>query len=220
LLRPGLLKGVAVLVAGPSEAHAGRALGVEVGETCTALEASVSTCSPHLDLADVDGEAALQADIAAAVEGTGGLDMLAVDGASLFSDGLARGGSGHLALRACVDGAWNVTRAAVNHAFLTPAVAVQQSAEHPDDGPAAPRGGRIVYLAPAPDTGEHAPAACAGLENLARTLSVEWARYGITTVTIAPGAGTGAGEVATLVAYLASPAGAYFSGCLLDLRGP
>jgi hypothetical protein len=26
------------------------------------------------------------------------------------------------------------------------------------------------------------------------------------------------GEVAALSAYLASPAGAYFSGCLLDLR--
>jgi hypothetical protein len=38
-------------------------------------------------------------------------------------------------------------------------------------------------------------------------------------VTIAPGTETGAGEVAALSAYLASPAGAYFSGCLLDLRG-
>ncbi len=41
----------------------------------------------------------------------------------------------------------------------------------------------------------------------------------ITAVTIAPGAATTAGEVAALTAYLASPAGAYFSGCLLDLRG-
>ncbi|HXO18740.1 MAG TPA: hypothetical protein VOA87_02320, partial [Thermoanaerobaculia bacterium] len=81
-------------------------------------------------------------------------------------------------------------------------------------------GGRIVYLAPAADTGEHAGAARAGLENLARTLSVEWARHAITAVTIAPGSATTAGEVARLVAYLASPAGAYFSGCLLDLRGP
>jgi NAD(P)-dependent dehydrogenase (short-subunit alcohol dehydrogenase family) len=102
-----------------------------------------------------------------------------------------------------VDAAWNATRAVVNGAFL-PAAA----------------GGRIVYLAPAPNGGEHAPAAGAGLENLARTLSIEWARHGITTVTIAPGVQTPAGEVAALTAYLASPAGAYFSGCLLDLRGP
>ncbi len=83
-----------------------------------------------------------------------------------------------------------------------------------------PKAGRIVYLAPAPDAGAPAPAACAGLENLARTLSIEWARHGITTVTVAPGVRTTAGEVAALTAYLASPAGAYFSGCLLDLRGP
>ena len=68
------------------------------------------------------------------------------------------------------------------------------------------------------DSAEHADAACAGLENLARTLSIEWARHGITPVTIAPGA-SAMGEAAALVAYLASPAGAYFSGCLLDLPG-
>src|ERR671934_252664 len=47
----------------------------------------------------------------------------------------------------------------------------------------------------------------AGLENLARTLSIEWARHAVTTVAIAPGASTSAGELAALVAYLASPAG-------------
>jgi NAD(P)-dependent dehydrogenase (short-subunit alcohol dehydrogenase family) len=99
-----------------------------------------------------------------------------------------------------------VTRAVVNRAFLL--------AER------SPPSGRIVYLAPASDAGEHAGAARAGLENLARTLSIEWARHGITLVTIAPGEATAAGEVAALCAYLASPAGAYFSGCLLDLRGP
>jgi NAD(P)-dependent dehydrogenase (short-subunit alcohol dehydrogenase family) len=135
-----------------------------------------------------------------------------VDGAGLFALALAQGSDGHAALRACVDATWNATRAVVNHAFL---VAPGGDEERP-----AGRGGRIVYLAPSADAGEHAEAACAGLENLARTLSIEWARYGITTVTIAPGAQTPAGEVAALTAYLASPAGAYFSGCLLDLRGP
>jgi NAD(P)-dependent dehydrogenase (short-subunit alcohol dehydrogenase family) len=77
-----------------------------------------------------------------------------------------------------------------------------------------------VYLAPSPAAGPQADAARAGLENLGRTLSTEWARYGITLVTIAPGETTATGEVAALCAYLASPAGAYFSGCLLDLRGP
>ena len=81
------------------------------------------------------------------------------------------------------------------------------------------RAGRIVFVAPAPSAGEHAEAARAGLENLARTLSIEWARRRVTAVAIAPGDRTAAGEVAALIAYLASPAGAYFSGCLLDLRG-
>ena len=60
-----------------------------------------------------------------------------------------------------------------------------------------------------------ARAARAGLENLARTLSIEWSRHAITTVAIAPAPDTDAGELAALCAYLASPAGAYFSGCLL-----
>jgi NAD(P)-dependent dehydrogenase (short-subunit alcohol dehydrogenase family) len=111
-----------------------------------------------------------------------------------------------VALRACLDATWNVTRAVVTHAFLPAG--------------SSPPAGRIVYLAPAPSAGAQADAARAGLENLGRTLSIEWARHGITLITIAPGGATAAGEVAALTAYLASPAGAYFSGCLLDLRGP
>ena len=64
----------------------------------------------------------------------------------------------------------------------------------------------------------HAEAARAGLENLARTLSIEWARLGIRPVAIHPGTETPAGEVAELAAFLASPAGAYYSGCRFDLR--
>ncbi len=197
-LRPGLLKEVSVLLAVPPGPPSGRALGAAVSDACAALGAKISTCEP--EAAD---EAGLDAAVAAAVREAGRIDLLAVDGGGLFAGGLARGGDGHAALRACMDAAWNATRAVVNGAFL----------------PAA-EGGRIVYLAPGPDAGEHAPAACAGLENLARTLSIEWARHGITTVTIAPGVETPAGEAAALTAYLASPAGAYFSGCLLDLRGP
>lgn len=131
----------------------------------------------------------------------GRLDMLVVDGAAMFASG---------GLRECLDGAWDATRAVVNLAFL------------PDESTARTR--RIVYLAPVPgadraETVPQADAARAGLENLARTLSVEWARHEITLVTIAPGDRTTVGEAAALCAYLASPAGAYFSGALLDLRG-
>jgi len=121
------------------------------------------------------------------------VDMLILDSAGMFVAG---------GLGACLEGAWEATAAVVNGAFL----------------PAA-RGGRIVYLAPPPGAGEQAEAARAGLENLARTLSIEWARHEITIVTIALGDATTPGEAAALTAFLASPAGAYFSGCQLDLRG-
>ena len=77
--------------------------------------------------------------------------------------------------------------------------------------------GRVLLIAPEPDAGPHAEAARAALENLARTLSVEWARYGITAVAITPGAGTSDVEVAELVCFLLSEAGGYFSGCRFAL---
>jgi hypothetical protein len=77
--------------------------------------------------------------------------------------------------------------------------------------------GTIVLLAPRPGTVSHGDAVRAALENLARTLSVEWARYGITTTAIWPGARTAEDDLATVVAYLIGPAGAYFSGCRLEL---
>lgn len=79
-------------------------------------------------------------------------------------------------------------------------------------------GGKVVLIAPRAGAAEHADAACDALENLARTLSVEWARYGITTTAIAPGSQTSDDELATLVCYLLSEAGDYFSGCRFDLR--
>jgi NAD(P)-dependent dehydrogenase (short-subunit alcohol dehydrogenase family) len=125
------------------------------------------------------------------------LHALIVDGASLFG---AQGGRD--ALVDCLAAVWNAARATARLAFL-------------EGG----GGGRIVLLAP-PAGGRHAGPAAAGLENLARTLSIEWARYGITTVAVAPGADTTADQLAALACYLLSPAGAYFSGCLMDLRGP
>jgi NAD(P)-dependent dehydrogenase (short-subunit alcohol dehydrogenase family) len=77
-------------------------------------------------------------------------------------------------------------------------------------------GGKIVIVAPRPGD-PHRAAARAGLENLARTLGIEWARFQIRTVTVLPGPSTAEDEVAQLVAYLASSAGDYFSGCAITL---
>jgi NAD(P)-dependent dehydrogenase (short-subunit alcohol dehydrogenase family) len=212
LLRPGLLERVCVLLAHDPAADAQQSFGAGVGSACAGLGAHVCECRLAV-AASVDDEAdsvervATQATGQAAAE-AGAVELLVLDAASVFSrvseDPLHadRREAARDALRACLDVSWNVTRVVAERAFL------------PES-----RGGRIVYLAPRADAGEHADAARAGLENLARTLSIEWARHGVTAVAIAPGVASSA-EVAALTAYLASPAGAYFSGCLLDLRGP
>jgi len=98
---------------------------------------------------------------------------------------------------AALDGAWEtITRVALAH-----------MTEH---------GGQILLLGPPPGDA-HAQAARGGLENLARTLSIEWARFGVRPVTILPGAGTDPAAVAELAAFLASPAGEYYSGCVFGM---
>jgi NAD(P)-dependent dehydrogenase (short-subunit alcohol dehydrogenase family) len=193
LLSPDLLNEVAILVVAASSPGAGgkpdESFARAIGDACEQLGSRVVL----YEYGDAVEEAQMERALASATAKSGGLDTLVVDGVASFASG---------GLHACLENAWNATRAAVNHAIL----------------PAA-RGGRIVYLAPPPGAGEQVDAARAGLENLARTLSVEWARHEIRVVTIALGNTTAAGEVAALTAYLASPAGAYFSGCLLDLRG-
>ena len=77
--------------------------------------------------------------------------------------------------------------------------------------------GLIVLIAPPPGDA-HAEAARAGLENLARTLSIEWARHDVRPVAILPGEDTDPETTAELVAFLASKAGAYYAGCAFTLR--
>jgi len=97
-------------------------------------------------------------------------------------------------IRAALDGAWLAIRPVATAAMI------------------GRGGGSILLLAPRPGDAA-AAAARAGLENLARTLSVEWARHGVRPVAILPGSATSPAEVAELVAFLASRAGAYYSGC-------
>jgi NAD(P)-dependent dehydrogenase (short-subunit alcohol dehydrogenase family) len=99
--------------------------------------------------------------------------------------------------RAALDGAWDV---------IGPAAEAMIAGD----------GGQVLLLAPTPGD-PHAEAARAGLENLSRTLSVEWARYAIRPVTLLPGTATSPAEVAELVAFLASPAGGYYAGCAFTL---
>ena len=199
LLRTGLLEDRSVLLAGSAQDAADDAsvLG-SVRAAFVGLGARAWPCELIAGGAPT-GEVDIDNVVASVLERDGHLGMLVVDGGGVF----AGAGAGRDALRACVEAAWNVTRAVVTAAYMP----------HGE-------GGRVMYIAPAPGAGAHAGAARAGLENLARTLSIEWARHGVTTVAIGPGDDTAACELAALTAYLASDAGAYFSGCLLDLSGP
>ena len=120
--------------------------------------------------------------------GTPGRTVVVWDGSGP-GDGVDR-------VRAALDGAWETIR----------------SVHAPD-----PQPGLIALLAPPPGDA-HATAARGGLENLSRTLSIEWARFQTRPVTVLPGERTTPEEVAELVAYLASEAGAYYAGCAFTLR--
>jgi NAD(P)-dependent dehydrogenase (short-subunit alcohol dehydrogenase family) len=167
------------------------------------------------DRGDVPGESALSARLRAlgAVVDELGADILADEDSAagwardhapldalVYDAGPAFGAGGADALRSTMDEAWRAIRAVATGALIESA-----------------RPGRVLLLAPRPDAGPHAAAARAALENLARTLSVEWARHSITAVALWPGAQTTDAEVAELACFLLSPAGGYFSGCRFEL---
>ncbi len=132
------------------------------------------------------------------------VDVLVVDAATQFGDGGPRG------MRAALDGAWSDV--------LT--VAGGRLAQDAGRGTQRPHGAAraLMFVAPRVGAGEHAGAVAGALENLARTLAVEWARFGVRAIAIAPGPLTPDEDVAELVAFLASAGGEYFSGCRFDLR--
>jgi NAD(P)-dependent dehydrogenase (short-subunit alcohol dehydrogenase family) len=146
----------------------------------------------------VDGDLGDEDAVGLAVGALGHIDVLVVDAASEYADA----GGGMPGLRRAVDDGWNVVRAVVNAGWIK---------DDEDDAPVS--GGKVIFLAPVADAGEHANAVGAALENAARTLSVEWARFGIRITAIRPRAGSALDERAELVAFLASPAGDYFTGC-------
>ena len=130
--------------------------------------------------------------------------------------------------------------------LMTHAVATRAMMGGPGE---QPRGGKIMNVTLSPHHGlpgmAHSSAARAAVENLTRVLSIEWARFGIRLTALAAGhfatdtlmtkypkpvvegvastvplqrLGTEE-EFAWLVAYLASPAGDYFSGAVLTMDG-
>jgi NAD(P)-dependent dehydrogenase (short-subunit alcohol dehydrogenase family) len=130
-----------------------------------------------------------------------------------------------------VQGTWQMTHAAATRAFIPQA------------------GGKVISVTLSPHHGMpgmvHSGAARAAVENMMRTLSIEWARFGIRLCAVAAGQfdtdvlrtkypkevsenvartvplgrlGTPE-EMAWLIAFLASPAGDFFSGTVLTIDG-
>lgn len=130
-----------------------------------------------------------------------------------------------------VQGTWLMTHAAATKAMIPQG------------------GGKVLSVTLSPHNGMpgmvHSGAARAAVENMMRTLSIEWARFGVKTCSLAAGhfatetlltkypqavvdnvahsiplQRTGrAEEMAWLVAYLASPAGDFFSGTTITIDG-
>jgi NAD(P)-dependent dehydrogenase (short-subunit alcohol dehydrogenase family) len=205
LFRAGVLDGAVVAVA-----SAGGPTGARVAAAAARLGATAALLGPeppgdggagHIALGDPTREDAVGEAIGTLLDRHGRLDVLVDDAAARFAQAQDGDGGDLPALRAALDGAWLLARAAGTRAMIE-----------------ADGGGRLIALAPTGRDGDHERAATrAGLENMARTLSIEWARYGIRPTCVLPGAHAGDDELAALVAYLASPAGGYFSGCVLEL---
>lgn len=124
----------------------------------------------------------------------GPLDALVWAGASAFDTG------GEGGLNATLEQAWATVREVAVGAMI------------PAKAPA-----KLLLIAPRPGAGPLEGAARAGLENLVRTLSVEWARHGVTLVLLAPGRSTSDEEIAQLVCFVVSEGGGYLSGCRIDM---
>src|SRR5262245_44691170 len=244
---PDLLKGQICVVSG-----AGTGIGRATALELAALGATVVGCgrrtepleSTVAEIADRGGTAEFEAmDIRddEAVDGLmdgvlerhGRIDLLVNNaGGQFLSPAEAISPKGfRTVIELNVQGTWQMTHAAATKAFI-----------HQKDG-------KVVSITVSPHQGfpgmVHTGAARAAVENMMRTLSVEWARFGVRTVAVAVGqfdtetlrtkypkavvenvAGTvplgrmgTEEEMAWLIAFLGSPAGNFLSGCVITIDG-
>jgi citronellol/citronellal dehydrogenase len=247
IFRPGLLAGQVCLVSG-----AGSGLGRETALELARLGASVIGCGRReeplaetaelasglagsfgcesLDIRDEEAVERLFDDL---LERHGRLDVLVNNAGGQFlapAESISPKGF-RTVIELNVQGTWLMTHAAATKAFIPQG------------------GGKVLSVTLSPHNGMpgmvHSGAARAAVENMMRTLAIEWARFGIKTCALAAGqfatetlmtkyprvvvdnlersipigrAGR-AEEMAWLVAYLASPAGDFFSGTTITIDG-
>jgi citronellol/citronellal dehydrogenase len=247
IFRPGLLEGQVCVVSGMGTGL-GRATAVELA----ALGATVVGCGRRAEPLEEAASAIREAGGAAESQPMDIRDADAVDG--LFDRVLERHGRLDVLVNNAggqflspaetispkgfrtvvelnVQGTWQMTHAAATKAFIPQ------------------RSGKVISVTLSPHHGmpgmAHSGAARAAVENMMRTLSIEWARFNIKLCAVAAGQfdtevlrtkypkevaenvvrtvplqrlGTPE-EMAWLVAYLASPAGDFMSGCVVTVDG-
>ncbi len=248
IFAPGLLAGRVCLVSG-----AGSGIGRESALELARLGATVVGCGRRIEplretvaeveasggsaeavAADIRDEQAVEALVDSVIERYGRIDLLVNNAGGQFlapAETISAKGF-RTVTELNVQGTWNMTHAAATKAFIPQG-----------------DGGKVVSVTLSPHHGMpgmvHSGAARAAVENMMRTLAIEWARFGIRLVAIAPGqidtevfrtkypqeivatvpATIPLGrlgrpeEIAWLIAYLASPAGDFFSGTVLTIDG-
>ena len=247
IFRPGLLDDSVCVVSG-----AGTGLGRAIATELATLGATVIGCgrrsepladavgairraggvaeAEQMDIRDAD---AVEALFDRVLERHGRLDLLVNNaGGQFMSPAEAISAKGFRTVTELnVQGTWQMTHAAATKAFIPQ------------------RSGKVISVTLSPHNGMpgmvHSGAARAAVENMMRTLSIEWARFGIRLCAVAAGQfdtevlrtkyppqvaenvhrtiplgrlGTPE-EMAWMVAYLASPAGDFLSGCVITIDG-
>ena len=244
---PGLLDGRVCVVSGAGTGL-GRAIAIELatlgatvigcGRRREPLDDTVSTIREADGIAeaeemDIRDSEAVDGLFDRVVERHGRLDVLVNNaGGQFLSPAEAISPKGFRTVTELnVQGTWQMTHAAATKAFI-------------------PQGsGKVISVTLSPHNGMpgmvHSGAARAAVENMMRTLSIEWARFGIRLCALAAGqfdtevirtkyppqvaesvhrtiplGRLGApDEMAWMVAYLASPAGDFLSGCVITVDG-
>ena len=244
---PGLLAGKVCLVSG-----AGSGLGRATALELAALGASVVGCGRRIEpleetaaaaadldgsfehkVADIRAEEEVEALVDGVLERHERLNVLVNNaGGQFLSPAEAITPKGfRTVIELNVQGTWLMTHAAATKAFIPQ------------------REGKVVSVTLSPHHGMpgmvHSGAARAAVENMMRTLSIEWARFNVKLCAVAAGQfdtevlrtkypqpvaenvhrtvplgrlGTPE-EMAWLIAYIASPAGDFLSGCVITIDG-
>lgn len=244
VLAEGVLDGQVAIVSGAGSGI-GRATALELarvgatvvvcGRRMEPLEETAALAAPgRIDpvLCDIREDEQVDALVDGALARHGRIDILVNNAGGQFlcpAEDISRKGF-RTVVRMNLEGTWSMTHAVATKAFIP-----------------SGRGGRVVSVTLTPHTGlagmAHSSAARAGVESLMQVLAIEWARFGIKCVAVAPGvvatetfltkypesfrehhiANLLAGEpvtpqdVADTIAFVVSPGGRAISGSVINV---